>query len=138
MVANSGNPLLEVIGTKVQFTGKWVHNSITRQDFAGADLSLRRSMASFGTMRPKLIAKVIVAAVMTSAIVALRSSSVVPEPSAICTRPLAVLKRKTPGIIDTTEAKPIAANGMCQWRATGVRITPTMRQATRAAVPTLN
>jgi hypothetical protein len=76
-----------------QSTGKSIHYSITRQDFAGADLSLRRSMASFGTMRPKLIAIVMVAAVKPSAIVAFRSSNVVCEPSASCRRPLAALKR---------------------------------------------
>jgi len=49
-------------------------------------------MPSFGTMRPKLIAKVIVAAVTPSAIVAFKSSKVVCEPSAICRRPLATPK----------------------------------------------
>ena len=65
-------------------------------------------------MRPKLIAKVMIMAVMPSAIVALIRSNVVCEPLAICRRPLAILNRNTPGIIDTTEAKPIAANGMCE------------------------
>jgi hypothetical protein len=52
--------------------------------------------------------------------------------------PAAILKRKAPGIIDTTEAKPTAANGICHRRATGVRINPTVRQATIAppATPT--
>jgi hypothetical protein len=51
--------------------------------------------------------------------------------------PLAILNRKTPGIIDTTETKPMAANGMCDRRETGVRISPTMRQATKAPVAAL-
>ena len=42
----------------------------------------------------------------------------------------------TPGIIDTTEAKPMAANGMCVRRETGVRISPTTAQATKAPVAT--
>jgi hypothetical protein len=86
---------------------------------------LRRSIAIFGTISPKLIARMIVMAVIASESVALTSSGVAREPPASCTSPLAVLNRKTPGIIDTTEAKPIAANGMCQWRETGVRISPT-------------
>ena len=44
---------------------------------------------------------------------------------------------KTPGIIETTEAKPIAAKGMCQRRETGVIITPTTRHATNAPVTAL-
>ena len=91
-------------------------------------------MTIFGVMRPKLMAKVMSMAVMPSAIVALINSNVVWEPLAICTRPLAILKRKTPGIIDTTAAKPIAANGMCERRATGVRTRPTIRQAIKAPV----
>jgi hypothetical protein len=47
-------------------------DSDTMQDFAYVALSLRRSMAIFGTMRPKVIAKIIMMAVMPSAIVALR------------------------------------------------------------------
>jgi len=30
--------------------------------------------------------------------------------------------RRTPGIIETAEAKPIAANGMCQVREIGVEV----------------
>jgi hypothetical protein len=44
---------------------------------------------------------------------------------------------KTPGIIETTEAKPIAAKGICHRRETGVMITPTMRHATNAPVAAL-
>ena len=69
-------------------------------------------MAIFGTMRPKLIAKMIVIAVMPSAIVAPTSSKVVFKLLVSCRRPLAIQNRKTPGIIDTTEAKPMAANGI--------------------------
>ena len=82
------------------------------QGLACIDLSLRRSMAIFGIMRPKLIAKMMVVAVTPSAMVAPMSSNVVCEPLASCTSPLAILNRKTPGIIETTEAKPMAANGM--------------------------
>ena len=69
-------------------------------------------MTTFGTVRPKLIANMIVMAVMPSAIVAARSSRVVFELLESSSRPLVILKRKTPGIIDTTEAKPMAANGI--------------------------
>jgi hypothetical protein len=88
-------------------------------------------------MSPKLIAKMVIKAVKPSAIVALSNSNVVWDPLASCRRPLAVLNSKTPGIIDTTAAKPMAANGMCQRRATGVRISPTIRQATKAPVAAL-
>ena len=80
-------------------------------------------MIILGMMRPRLIAKMMARAVVPSAIVALNSSSVVCEPSASCTRPLAILNRNTPGIIETTEANPMAAKGMWQRRATGVRIS---------------
>ena len=49
-------------------------------------------MTNFGTMRPKLIAQIIIIAVMPSAIVALINSNVVCPPPAICIRPLATLK----------------------------------------------
>src|SRR5438552_981026 len=104
------------------------------QDFDCAPPSTRLSMTTFGTIRPKLIAKMIVTAVMPSETVAARSSRVVFEPLVSSSRPLAILKRKAPGIIDTTAAKPMAANGMCQRRATGVRISPTTRHATNAPV----
>src|SRR5437870_3280197 len=104
------------------------------QDFDGIARSPRRSMPIFGTMRPKLIAKMMVMALMPSAIVRRRSPNVVCEPPASCRRPLAIRNRKTPGIIDTTEAKPMAAKGMCERRATGVRISPTIRQATKAPI----
>ncbi len=67
-------------------------------------------MTNFGAIRPTLIATMIVTAVMPSEIVAARSSSVVFEPLVGSSRPLAILKRKAPGIIDTTAAKPMAAN----------------------------
>src|SRR5271168_4999136 len=88
-------------------------------------------------MRPKLIARIIMMAVNPSAVVALKSSGVICEPFASCRRPLAIRNRKTPGIMDTTEAKPMAANGMCQRRETGVRISPTKRHATKAPVAAL-
>ena len=91
-------------------------------------------MMIFGVISPKLIAKVTTIAVMPSAIVALIRSNEVCEPPAICRRPLAILNKNTPGIIDTTEAKPIAANGMCARCATGVSINPTVRQAMKAPV----
>jgi hypothetical protein len=77
-------------------------------------------------------------AVELSASVAVMSSSVLCELSANCTRPLAILNRNTPGIIDTTEANPIAANGMCHRRETGVRTSPTTRHARKAPVAALN
>ena len=49
-------------------------------------------MTNFGTMRPKLIAQIIIIAVMPSAIVELINSNVVCPPPAICIRPLAILK----------------------------------------------
>jgi len=85
---------------------------LSAQDFDRVAPSARRSMTIFGTMRPKLIAKMIVIAVMPTEIVALKSSKVVFKLLASCRRPLAILNRKTPGIIDTTEAKPMAANGI--------------------------
>ena len=88
-------------------------------------------MAIFGMMRPKLMAKMMVLAVTPSAIVVLISSNVAWQLSASCTSPLAILNRKTPGIIETTEAKPMAANGICQRRATGVRNSATVKPATR-------
>ena len=94
-------------------------------------------MTNLGTISPRLMAKTIVTAVMPSAIVALTRSNVVCAPLASCRRPLAALKTYTPGSIDTTEAKPMAANGMCQWRATGVMISPTARQATKAPIAAL-
>ena len=69
-------------------------------------------MTILGTMTPKLIARMIVKAIMPSATVALKSGKVVSALSASCKRPLDILKRKTPGIRETTEAKPMAANGM--------------------------
>jgi predicted anti-sigma-YlaC factor YlaD len=96
--------------------------------------SLTESMINFGTMRPKLIAKIMRMAIHPSASVALKSPHVFCELLVSCTSPLAILNRKTPGIMETTEAKPIAANGMCQRRDTGARITPTTRHATKAPV----
>ena len=89
-------------------------------------------MINFGTMSPKLIAKIMRTAIQPSENVAPMSSHVLCESLVSCTRPLAILNNKTPGIIETTEAKPIAAKGMCQRRATGVRTTPITRQATNA------
>ena len=91
-------------------------------------------MTIFGMMRPKLIAKMTVMAVMPSAIVAAKSSGVVFELLVSSSKPLVILNIKTPGSIDTTAAKPMAANGICQRRATGLRISPTTRQATNAPV----
>src|SRR5215469_553194 len=94
-------------------------------------------MINFGTISPKLMAKIMRIAIEASASVAPMSSHVLCELFVSCTRPLAILNMKTPGIIETTEAKPIAANGMRQWRDTGVRITPTTRQAIKAPVAVL-
>jgi hypothetical protein len=73
---------------------------------------------------------VIVAAVVPSVIA--KSSDVFREPSAIWKRPLAILNRYTPRINDTTDAKPIAVDGMYVRRETGVRISPTTKQAMSA------
>ena len=45
--------------------------------------------------------------------------------------------KKKPGIIETTAEKPSAANGRCRRLATGVTMTLTMMQATKAPVATL-
>jgi len=50
-------------------------------------------MAIFGTMRPKLIASMIIAAIRPSPAVALSISNVVGEPPAICKSPLAILNK---------------------------------------------
>src|SRR5215469_728908 len=88
-------------------------------------------------MSPKLIAKMIRTAIEPSASIGPMSSHVLCELFVSCTRPLAILNMKTPGIIDTTEAKPMAAKGMRQRRETGAMITPTMRHAIKAPVATL-
>src|SRR5262249_27690761 len=102
------------------------------QDLDWVRRPARRSIVIFGTMTPKLIARTMLTAVTPSAIVAPNRSNVVFEALASWRRPLAILNRNTPGIIDTTEAKPIAANGIWLRRATGVKISPTTRQATNA------
>ena len=94
-------------------------------------------MINFGTMMPKLIAKIMRVAIKPSASVALISSHVHCDLLVSCTRPLAILNMKTPGIIETTEAKPMAANGIFQRRETGAMITPTMRHATNAPIAAL-
>ncbi len=87
-------------------------------------------------MRPKLIAKMMIEAVIPAEIVPCISDSVGGAPSAICTSPLIILNRYTPGIIDTTEAKPIAPNGTCERRETGASISPTTIQAISAPTAT--
>ena len=83
-------------------------------NLASVGTSAKWSITSFGTMRPKVTARMIIVAVMPLATVAPNSSTVACEPlPAICTKPLASLNRYTPGIIDTTEAKPMAAKGVC-------------------------
>src|ERR1700757_3050275 len=100
----------------------------------GVSLPRKRSMIIFGATTPKLIARITVIALMASPMVASSRSKFAFELLVSCTSPLAVLKRKRPGIIETTEANPMAANGIRQRRATGVRINPTDRHATRAPV----
>src|SRR5262249_26515917 len=82
-------------------------------------------------------AKIMRTAIEPSAKVAPMSSHVLCELLVSCTSPLAILNMKTPGIIETTEAKPMAAKGMRQCRETGVRITPTIRHATNAPATAL-
>src|SRR5581483_6796680 len=65
-------------------------------------------------------------------------SSHVRELFVSCTRPLAILNMNTPGIIETTELKPIAAKGIREWRDTGVRITPVTRHAINVPVAALS
>jgi hypothetical protein len=83
--------------SRAVFGGPQLHQEMPSpfalQDFLRVDLSQRRSMISFGAMRPKLIAIMIVPAVNPSAIVALRRSKVVCEPSASCRTPLAILNK---------------------------------------------
>src|SRR6266567_858660 len=99
--------------------------------------SITSSMINFGTIRPKLIATIMRTATEPSANVAPMSAHVICELLVSCTRPLAILNMKTPGIIDTTDANPMAANGMCQRYETGVRITPTITHAINAPVGAL-
>src|SRR5262245_51128328 len=98
---------------------------------------LRLSMINFGTISPKVIARITSRAIEPSASVASMSSHVLCELLVSCKRPLAILNIRTPGIIETTEAKPMAAKGMCQRRETGAMITPTMRHAANAPVAAL-
>src|SRR4029077_5518389 len=88
-------------------------------------------------MSPKLLAKIMRMAIEPSANVAPMRSHVLCELLVSCTRPLAILNMKTPGIIETTEAKPMAAKGIFQRRETGGRIAPTMRDAINAPVAAL-
>src|SRR5690348_17675027 len=78
----------------------------------------------------------IVAAVIPSNMVARTASKVVCGSLAICHSPLAILNMKTPGIIDTTDANPMAAKGMCLRREIGVRINATAMQAINAPAAT--
>src|SRR5580698_5381292 len=93
-------------------------------------------MMILGATSPILIAKITVTAVTPSAIVAWIRGKVASERPASRTKPLAILKKNTPGIIDTTDANPIAAKGMWYRRAIGVRINPTKAQATIAPLAT--
>jgi len=58
------------------------------------------------------MAKMIVAAVTASATVPPNTGKVTFELLESCNIPLENLNKKTPGINDTTEAKPMAANGI--------------------------
>ena len=86
--------------------------SLSTQDNGRAALLVRQSMTSLGTITPKVIARMIVKAIMPSATVAPKSCKLAFALLASSRRPLDILKRKTPGIIETTEAKPMAANGI--------------------------
>jgi hypothetical protein len=94
-------------------------------------------MINFGAISPKLIAKIIRIAAAPSASVASRRSHVRGEVYVSCKSPLAILNMKIPGTIETTEANPTAAKGICQRRETGARITPTMRHATNTPIGVL-
>ena len=68
-------------------------------------------MASFGTIRPKLIAIMTVPAVNPSAIVALRSSSVECGPLASCRRPRAVAVEQAVDEVQIAGAATARADG---------------------------
>src|SRR5262249_33761487 len=74
------------------------------QALASVVLWATESITIFGTISPRLIPRMMRMAVELSANVAVMSSSDLLELSASCTRPLAILNRNTPGIMDTTEA----------------------------------
>jgi len=90
----------------------------------------------FGTMRPRLIARIIMSAVIPFETISLSRAGVSVGPPPICTRPTSRSEDVDPGINDTTEAKPIAANGM--WRRCDSRREncPPTKHATRAPVAT--
>jgi hypothetical protein len=67
-----------------------------------------------------------------SAIVPKMSGEANCAPLAILMSPLAIRKMQTPGIIDTTAANPIAANGIWARRVKGVRTSPTTQPAKAA------
>src|SRR5262249_19297065 len=106
------------------------------QNMAGIGLSAKRSIAILGTMRPKLMASMIEKAVAPSALVALQGASA-SGPLTMCRSPLTMRNKKTPGIIETTAANPMAAKGICHRRATGVRTKPTKKHATKAPTAAL-
>ena len=62
-------------------------------------------MTILGIMSPKLIARMIVKALMPSATVAPKSGKVAFALLASCRRPLDILKRKTPGSSDTDQVE---------------------------------
>jgi hypothetical protein len=101
-------------------------------------LGRKRSINSFGAIKPKAIARKISAAVIPSVTVLRSKSGDALPPGAIrSTSPPAIRNRNTPGISDTTEAKPNAANGSRSRSAIGVTRALTTEQATSAPVSTL-
>src|SRR5262249_20189000 len=87
------------------------------------------SSHNFGAIRPNPIANRIKIAVDPSERTrATRFDGALTPSSAICTRPAAIRKRKTPGISETTAANAIAAKGNRRRLARGVITSPTNRQ----------
>src|SRR5262249_28672982 len=92
------------------------------------------SRVTLEATRPIVMPRMISVAVMPSAMIDRISSNVVLSVLANWTRPLAIRNSKTPGMSATTDANPIAANGMCHWRAIGVSSRPTASDASAALV----
>src|SRR5438309_7665427 len=93
-----------------------------------------RCARSFGAIRPQPIAtRMRIAVAPSPATMGTSVGDAVSPSCAIWTMPAVTLKRNTPGMNETTAAKPSAAYGSRRRLATGVTITPTKRQARNAA-----
>src|SRR4029434_9007907 len=113
-------------------------HSLEPRGLSLARLRWKRLMHILGTIRPKVIARIIRKAVVPSAIVWTSSSGdALPARALRLTKPPAIRNRNTPGSRDTTEAKAKAANGSRSRSAIGETMVPTTRHATSAPVSTL-